>query len=315
MFSFFEIVTGNFIKPHLEFETYLKLEPSLLIDSSLFTVVHHKSGVDLYIPQASSSSKKDQRPKIFRFTPDFKFKITLESAILPPEKISVYSASDQYFNHLNQLLPLEPTFKFKPLLNMDSNLIKSILLKSSCSIGYIEISSWRIENPIFEELFITSIDQLDLIDFTNIKNIERIALYDIEKNKMMVQLQNGRKADSKNSQLSLFHSDDIKPQVNSEAVSENLNTNEADILRNMLMNYFSKNFSQSAANGLLKNTIGKPIPELIQYLDSFIKKIKFNQKEHAEKIKAIVADFYTEHYKQISEQNFTQAIEEFYTNN
>ncbi|MGC8654486.1 MAG: hypothetical protein ACP5US_10910 [Candidatus Kryptoniota bacterium] len=316
MFSFFELTKGTLIEPHLEFATGLKLDPTSLIDFNLFIEVQHKSGVDIYLP--SGSSRRDQKPEIFRLTGQFRFRIKLDLArSVSAKKIVVYSASRDYFNHLTKLLTLEPSFRFKPPPDMNSLTIKSIILQYPFTSGYLEICSWGVEkdNPIFEELLITKDGQIDLIEITNINKIDTIAFYDIEKNKEIIERST---IDSKSPQLSLFNFEDLDKSTLSAELNKKSDApekNEEDILINTIAQYIRKNLSKSEAEVIITNTAGKSIPEILHFVDAFIKKIKFNQKEHREKIKSIVADFYTEHYKQISEQNFTQAIEEFYTNN
>jgi len=330
MFSFLELTTGNFLDPHIEFETNLKLDFSSLLNSNLFVTVSHKFGVDLYIPSGSTTNRTDQKLKIFRFTPDFRFRINLEIArSIPPEKTILYSASNQYFNHLNQLLALEPSFKLKPAKKMESYTLKEMLLDSSFKTGYIEIASWTIDNTpsdfgndnnvSIEEIYITSLEEFEPIDFTNIHRVDRYALYDIEKNRELAQLQSSKKLDSNSSQLDLFNLEDttgysLSTQHENQS-HDKPHKKEEDILRDMLFNYFSENVSESAAKDVLKNTSGKSIPDILRYVNSYVRNIKFNQNEHREKIKAIVADFYTEHFHYLSNQNITQAIEEFYTNN
>lgn len=287
MITFYDIKTDKLLEPKLEFETKLTITPTALFQKNqtkIFVVGLTPPTADIYLDEKT----------IYRITPDFKFK--LEKNIPNNyQKIKVYSAEKNYLELLQQLLQLEPCFKIKITPDITQEEIKKLLISSACKTGFLEINSFQDE-IIIEELIITSEDDLKHIEIIPSEKINRILIYDIERNSSFT------------------------PQTTPKTCQTTQQTDLHRKLFELIFNYIEKNVSQKITWDLTfdRNSIYRqPItPETLNATFNAIKKaiemIKINKKEHKERIKKLIEIFYSENYTELEKLKLTTEFEKFY---
>lgn len=295
MITFYDINSEKELKPETEFKARIKFDPFKVLNENLFAVALLNNNFFLFIDKS-----------VYQFTPEFKFK--LEKPPADWETITIYSADKNYFDLLKQYLTLEPCFKFKPPQDASPKEIKKLIAESTCQNGFLEINSFK-PNPAIDVIIIENGNEFNKIEILDIENINRILIYDIEKNLCKIE-------------QTTFSKDSLatttKPQ------SQNSTPNQSQLHRKLfelILNYIEKNVSAKIARDLPidRNSIYREhaTPETLKTTLSAIKKaiemIKINQKEHREKIKTLIEIFYSEHYNELEKLNLTTTIEKFYS--
>lgn len=284
MLTFYDINNQTELKPELEFKSRIKFDPFKVLNENLFAVALYNNNLFLFIDRL-----------VYQFTPEFKFK--LEKPPTTWETISIYSATKNYFDLLKQYLALEPCFKFKPSPEID---IKPVLKNSSCKNGFLEINS--LPNPEIDIIIIKTGNEFDLIELTNTEKINRIIIYDFEKNLC---------------RIGANQNNTLTEEITGEDPASTIHRR----LFELILNYIEKNISTKITYELQFNRNAifreRATPETLQATLSAIKSainlIKVNQKEHREKIKTLIEIFYSENYAELEKLNLTTQIEKFYT--
>ncbi len=293
MITFYDIKTDKLLEPKLEFETKLTIPPTAFFQKNqlqIFSVGLASNTADIYLDEKT----------IYRITPDFKFKLDPKNIPTNYEKIKVYSAEKSYLELLEQLLQLEPCFKIKVTQDITQEELKKLILSSSCRQGFLEINSFQDE-IILEELIITSEDDLKHVEIIPNEKINRILIYDIERNSTFCNIGKPRFA----------------PQVGNQRQDP---SNLHKKLFELIFNYIEKNVSQKLTWDLSfdRDSIYRQptTPETLNASFNAIKKaiemIKVNKQEHAERIKKLIEIFYSENYAEIEKLNLTTEFEKFY---
>lgn len=170
--------------------------------------------------------------------------------------------------------------------------LKNYLLASSCQNGFLEINSFS-ENPQIEIILIETGKELEIIDFSNLKKINRILIYDFEKNNLKCQFKKSTPPEGEKIQRKLF---------------------------NLIADYFEKNVSAKIIWDLpldrdaifREHATPETLEKTFSAIKKAIEKIKLNQKEHKEKIKELISIFYSENYNELEKLNLTTTIEKLY---
>jgi hypothetical protein len=170
MITFYDINQDIQLKPEIAFKTIIKLDPFKVISENTFAIALYDNYFDLY---TSSDT--------LRFTPEFKVKLEKKQGNeLNYKEIIFFTADEEYFELLKQYLSLEPCFKIKPPQDLPREELLKLLQNSSCKNGFLEINA--IPNPEIDIVLIQSGEEFNLIDFPDLEKINRILIYDIEKN-------------------------------------------------------------------------------------------------------------------------------------
>ncbi|CUT03340.1 hypothetical protein [Candidatus Chrysopegis kryptomonas] len=295
MITFYDINSDKIITPELEFKSRVKFDPFKILNEELFAIALSNDSLFLFLDKF-----------VYQFTPEFKFK--LEKPPTTWETISIYSAPKNYFDLLKQYLALEPCFKFKPPPGMDKNEIKKLIESSSCQNGFLEINSFE-PSPEIDIILIENGDEFEKIEITETSNINRILIYDLEKNNFRnCKVQVGKA-------IPLGRSTFGGPKEH--ATSSTLHRK----LFELILNYIEKNVSAKIVWDLNINrnliyrehTTLETLQATLSTIKNAINLIKINQKEHKQKIKELIEIFYSENYNELEKLNLTTQIEKFYT--
>jgi len=289
MITFYDINRDIELKPEIAFKTIIKLDPFKVTNENTFAIALYDNYFDLF---TSSDT--------LRFTPEFKVKLEKKQINeLNYKEIIFFTADDEYIQLLKQYLSLEPCFKIKPPQDLPREELLKLLQNSSCKNGFLEINA--IPNPEIDILLIQSGEEFNLIDFPDLERINRILIYDIEKNTCL----DGPK---------LIYSD-AKNSVSVQA--HNLHTK----LFELIAEYIEKNISARIIYEvpLDRNKIFRDDsnPDTLNATFQAIKKainlIKTDKPKHIENIKALISAFYTEHYHELEKLKLITHLEKFYT--
>ncbi|MEN3039231.1 MAG: hypothetical protein ABDI07_08810 [Candidatus Kryptonium sp.] len=284
MIYFYDIENDIKYEPKLEFETTLKFDPKNFVSKDTFAVGITTDFIDIFTNDS-----------IHRISKDFKFKIQKPAENY--SKLKIFSSHKQYLNLLNLLLDLEPCFKISPPPDTEPEYLLKLISNSSCKQGFLEINSFADE-PIFEEIIISNENTLKQIQLTSTEKINRILIYDLEKNKSCT-LNNPKSPITQNLPPAQLHTK----------------------LFNMILNYMEQNISARFVYNLpinrdaiyRSNISQETFQATLETIKKAISLIKINQKEHREKIKTLIEAFYSEYYNELENRNLTTLIEKFYT--
>jgi hypothetical protein len=291
MITFYDINQDIQLKPEIAFKTIIKLDPFKVISQNTFAIALYDNYFDLY---TSSDT--------LRFTPEFKVKLEKKQGNeLNYKEIIFFTAEDEYLELLKQYLALEPCFKIKPPQDLPREELLKLLQNSSCKNGFLEINA--IPNPEIDIVLIQSGEEFNLIDFPDLEKINRILIYDIEKNTCLT----GPKpiySDAKNS-------------VSVQAPKSNIHTK----LFELIYDYLEKNVSARIIyevpldrNKIFReNSNPDTLNATFQAIKKAINLIKIDKPKHIENIKALISAFYTEHYHELEKLNLITQLEKFYT--
>jgi hypothetical protein len=291
MITFYDINRDIEFKPKTEFKTRLKLDPFKLISENTFVIALNENYFDLF---TSSDT--------YRFTPEFKLKLEKKGANdLNFNELIVFSADREYFDLLREYLALEPCFKIKPPNDLPREELLKLLKNSTCRNGFLEINA--IPNPEIDIVLIQSGEEFNLIDFPDLEKINRILIYDIEKNTCLT----GPKpiySDAKNSVSVQAHNSNIHTklfELIAEYIEKNISTR---LIWNLSLDR-DKIFRQETNPDTLNATF--------QAIKKAINLIKIDKPKHIENIKALISAFYTEHYHELEKLKLVTQLEKFYT--
>jgi hypothetical protein len=291
MITFYDINQDIQLKPEIAFKTIIKLDPFKVISQNTFAIALYDNYFDLY---TSSDT--------LRFTPEFKVKLEKKQGNeLNYKEIIFFTADEEYFELLKQYLSLEPCFKIKPPQDLPREELLKLLQNSSCKNGFLEINA--IPNPEIDIVLIQSGEEFNLIDFPDLEKINRILIYDIEKNTCLT----GPKpiySDAKNS-------------VSVQAPKSNIHTK----LFELIYDYLEKNVSARIIyevpldrNKIFReNSNPDTLNATFQAIKKAINLIKIDKPKHIENIKALISAFYTEHYHELEKLKLVTQLEKFYT--
>ncbi len=169
MITFYDINEEKEFKPELEFKTKRKLDPLKILSNDTFIIALKDNQFDLYLDNS-----------IFRFTPEFRFKLEKPGQDEYKE-ILLLSADAVYFELLKEFLKLEPCFKFKPPESLSTEEIKKIISASTCAHGFLEINCFAEDTIALDILLLNTGKEIEKIEITEINRINRILIYDTEK--------------------------------------------------------------------------------------------------------------------------------------
>jgi len=291
MITFYDINRDIEFKPKTEFKTRLKLDPFKLIGENTFVIALNDNYFDLY---TSSDT--------LRFTPEFKVKLEKKQGNeLNYKEIIFFTADDEYFKLLKQYISLEPCFKIKPPQDLPREELLKLLKNSTCMNGFLEINA--VPNPEIDIVLIQSGEEFNLIDFPDLERINRILIYDIEKNACLA----GPKpiySDAKNSVSGQAHNLKFHTKL-FELVAEYIEKNISTRLIWNLSLDRDKIFRQETNPDTLNATF--------QAIKKAINLIKTDKPKHIENIKTLISAFYTEHYIELEKLKLITHLEKFYT--
>jgi len=291
MITFYDINRDIELKPKTEFKTRLKLDPFKVINENTFAIALYDNYFDLF---TSSDT--------LRFTPEFKVKLEKKQGNeLNYKEIIFFTADDEYIELLKQYLSLEPCFKIKPPQDLPREELLKLLQNSSCKNGLLEINA--IPNPEIDIVLIQSGEEFNLIDFPDLEKINRILIYDIEKNACLT------------SPKPIYS--DAKNPVNAQAPKSNIHTK----LFELIADYLEKNVSARIIyevpldrNKIFReNSNPDTLNATFQAIKKAINLIKTDKPKHIENIKTLISTFYTEHYHELEKLNLITHLEKFYT--
>ncbi len=294
MITFYDINEGKEFKPELEFKTRRKLDPFKILSDDTFIIALKDNQFDLYLENS-----------IFRFTPEFRFKLEKHNQDEYKE-ILLFSADAVYFELLKEFLKLEPCFKFKPPESLTTEEIKKIISASTCAHGFLEINCFA-DTITLDILLLNTGKEIEKIEITEINRINRILIYDAEKNLSCGLTKNPIKIEiPKNSII----------RKDSFGGDENLQTK----LFKLIADYFEKNISAKTIWDIpldrdaifREHATPETLEKTFTAIKKAIEKIKLNQKEHKEKIKELISIFYSENYDELEKLNLTTTIEKLY---
>jgi hypothetical protein len=289
MITFYDINRDIELKPEIAFKTILKIDPFKVISETTFAIALYDNYFDLY---TSSDT--------LRFTPEFKVKLEKKQVNeLNYKEIIFFTADDEYIELLKQYISLEPCFKIKPPQDLPREELLKLLQNSSCKNGFLEINA--IPDPEIDIVLIQSGEEFNLIDFPDPERINRILIYDIEKNTCLT----GPKP---------IYSD-AKKSVSGQA--HNLHTK----LFELIYEYIEKNISARIIyevsldrNKIFReNSNPDTLNATFQAIKKAINLIKTDKPKHIENIKTLISTFYTEHYHELEKLNLITQLEKFYT--
>jgi hypothetical protein len=289
MITFYDINRDIELKPEIAFKTIIKLDPFKVISENTFAIALYDNYFDLF---TSSNT--------LRFTPEFKVKLEKKQGNeLNYKEIIFFTAEDEYIQLLKQYISLEPCFKIKPPQDLPREELLKLLQNSSCKNGFLEINA--IPNPEIDIVLIQSGEEFNLIDFPDLERINRILIYDLEKNACLT----GPKpiySDAKNSVSVQAHNLHTKLF---ELVAEYLEKNvSARIIYEVPLDR-NKIFRDDSNPDTLNATF--------QAIKKAINLIKIDKPKHIENIKALISAFYTEHYHELEKLKLVTQLEKFYT--
>ncbi len=294
MITFYDINEGKEFKAELEFKTRRKLDPFKILSDDTFIIALKDNQFDLYFDNS-----------IFRFTPEFRFKLEKHNQDEYKE-ILLFSADAVYFELLKEFLKLEPCFKFKPPESLTTEEIKKIISASTCAHGFLEINCFA-DTITLDILLLSTGKEIEKIEITEINRINRILIYDTEKNLSCGLTKNPIKIEiPKNSII----------RKDSFGGEENLQTK----LFKLIADYFEKNISAKTIWDIpldrdaifREHATPETLEKTFTAIKKAIEKIKLNQKEHKEKIKELISIFYSENYDELEKLNLTTTIEKLY---
>jgi hypothetical protein len=291
MITFYDINRDIELKPEIAFKTIIKLDPFKVINENTFAIALYDNYFDLF---TSSDT--------LRFTPEFKVKLEKKQGNeLNYKEIIFFTADDEYIELLKQYLSLEPCFKIKPPQDLPREELLKLLQNSSCKNGFLEINA--IPNPEIDIVLIQSGEEFNLIDFPDLEKINRILIYDIEKNACLT------------SPKPIYS--DAKNPVNAQAPKSNIHTK----LFELIADYLEKNVSARIIyevpldrNKIFReNSNPDTLNATFQAIKKAINLIKTDKPKHIENIKTLISTFYTEHYHELEKLNLITHLEKFYT--
>jgi hypothetical protein len=291
MITFYDINRDIELKPEIAFKTIIKLDPFKVISENTFAIALYDNYFDLY---TSSDT--------LRFTPEFKVKLEKKQGNeLNYKEIIFFTADEEYFELLKQYLALEPCFKIKPPQDLPRGELLKLLQNSSCKNGFLEINA--IPNPEIDIVLIQSGEEFNLIDFPDLERINRILIYDIEKNTCLT------------SPKPIYS--DAKNSVSVQAHNSNIHTK----LFELIADYIEKNVSTRLIWNLSldrdkifrQETNPDTLNATFQAIKKAINLIKIDKPKHIENIKALISAFYTEHYHELEKLKLVTQLEKFYT--
>jgi len=291
MITFYDINSDLILEPKIEFITKLKIDPFKVISENTFAIALSNNHFDLFTSNDT-----------FRFTPEFKLKLEKKpSNELNYNELIVLSADDDYLKLLKQYLTLEPCFKIKPPDDLPRQELLKLLKNSNCKNGFLEINA--IPQPEIDIVLIQTGEEFDKIELTEPEKINRIIIYDIEKNACLPE-----------TIYSVAKKFPMRPSP--EPQQTQLHTK----LFNLIAEYTEKNISSKIIWHISidrdkifrEKTNPETLNATFQAIKKIINSIKLNREEHIQKIKALIEVFYSENYTELEKLNITTQIEKFY---
>jgi len=294
MITFYDINEEKEFKPELEFKTKRKLDPFKILSNDTFIIALKDNQFDLYLDNST-----------FRFTPEFRFKLEKHSSGQNEYKeILLFSADAVYFELLKEFLKLEPCFKFKPPESLSTEEIKKIISASTCKHGFLEINCFA-DTIALDILLLNTGKEIEKIKITEINRINRILIYDTEKNLSCGLTTPERSKRTPSEDRLADEEENLRPQTK---------------LFKLIADYFEKNISAKIIWDIpldrdaifREHATPETLEKTFTAIKKAIEKIKLNQKEHKEKIKELISIFYSENYNELEKLNLTTTIEKLY---